>query len=131
VLFRSALINLFGISKQDDISINDKNYFLIPENKKNYYDYILRNVLVNDCIKPTSIAIQFTELLENETIKFIPKIAKIGELDGFYGHLEEDGNNLEILVNSQNSIEIGLKISIINNKNDKSLIYFNENNFLL
>jgi hypothetical protein len=125
-----ALINLFGISKQDDISINDKNYFLIPENKKNYYDYILRNVLVNDCIKPTSIAIQFTELLENETIKFIPKIAKIGELDGFYGHLEEDGNNLEILVNSQNSIEIGLKISIINNKNDKSLIYFNEKNIL-
>tara|TARA_B100000809_G_scaffold266700_1_gene330845 strand:+ start:6641 stop:7804 length:1164 start_codon:yes stop_codon:yes gene_type:complete len=125
-----ALINLFGISKLDDFLINDKNYFLIPENKKNYYDYILRNVLVNDHIKPTSIAIQFTELLENEEIKFIPKIVKIGELVGFYGHLEEDGNNLEILVNSQNNIEIGLNVSIINNKNDKSLIYFNEKNIL-
>ncbi len=79
-------------------------------------------------LKPTSIAIQFTESLENETIKFIPKIAKIGALDGFYGHLEKDGDNSEILVNSQNNIEIGLNVSIINNKNDKSLIYFNENN---
>jgi len=34
-------------------------------------------------------------------------------------------------VNSQNNIEIGLNVFIINNKNDKSLIYFNENNFLL
>ena len=126
-----AFVNLFGITKQDRFPINYKNYFLIPENEKNYYDYILRNVLVNDSIKPTSIAIKFTESLENETIKFIPKIAKIGALDGFYGHLEKDGNNSEILVNSQNNIEIGLNISVINNKNDKSLIYFNENNFLL
>tara|TARA_R110000787_G_scaffold284341_2_gene397946 strand:+ start:6611 stop:7774 length:1164 start_codon:yes stop_codon:yes gene_type:complete len=125
-----ALINLFGISKQDDFSINYKDYFLIPENKKNYYDYILRNVLVNGNIKPTSIAIQFTEFLENETIKFIPKIVKIGELDGFYGHIEKDGGNSEILVNSQNNIEIGLNISIINSKDDKSLIYFDENNLL-
>jgi hypothetical protein len=126
-----AFVNLFGITKQDNFPINYKKYFLIPENKKNYYDYILRNVLVNDSIKPTSIAIQFTESLENETIKFIPKIAKIGGLDGFYGHLEKDGDNSEILVNSQNNIEIGLNVFIINNKNDKSLIYFNENNFLL
>jgi hypothetical protein len=125
-----ALICLFGISKQDNFPINYKDYFLIPENKKNYYDYILRNVLVDDSIKPTSIAIQFTESLENGSIKFIPKIAKIGILDRFYGHLEKDGNNSKILVNSQNNIEIGLNVSIINNKNDKSLIYFNENNFL-
>jgi hypothetical protein len=123
-----ALVYLFEILKEDDFPINYKDYFLIPENKKNYYDYILRNVLLNDSIKPTSIAIQFTELLEKGTIKFIPKIIKIGALKNSYGHLEKDANNSKILVNYQNNIEIGLNVSIINNKNDNSLIYFNENN---
>ena len=123
-----AMVCLFDIVKQDGFPITHKDYFLIPENKKNYYDYILRNVLLNDSIKPTSIAIQFTELLEKGTIKFIPKIIKIGALKNSYGHLEKDANNSKILVNYQNNIEIGLNVSIINNKNDNSLIYFNENN---
>ena len=125
-----ALITLFGVLKKDKLSNSYKDYFLIPENKKNHFDYILRNVLVNNNKKPASIAIQFTELLENGILKFIPKIEKIGDLDTVYGHKEKDGNNAEILVNSQNNIEIGLNVSIIINKNDKSLIYFDENNFL-
>jgi hypothetical protein len=122
------MVCLFDIVKQDGFPITHKDYFLIPKNKKNYYDYILRNVLVNGSIKATSIAIQFTELLEKGTIKFIPKIIKIGALKNSYGHLEKDANNSKILVNYQNNIEIGLNVSIINNKNDNSLIYFNENN---
>ncbi len=125
-----ALLSLFGFMKNKERENNFKDYFSIPENKKNYQDYILRNVLINNEMKPTSIAIQFTELLENGKIKFIPKIEKIGELNNFYGHVEKDGNKSKILVNSQNNIEIGQNVSIINNENDKSLIYFDENNFL-
>lgn len=125
-----ALLSLFGFVNSTNKENNFNDYFSIPENKKNYNDYILRNVIINNEKVPTSIAIQFTEKLEKEKIAFIPKIDKIGELNANFGHKEIDGGGSKILVNSQNNIEIGQIVSIINNKNDKSLIYFDENNFL-
>ena len=37
-----------------------------------------------------NIAVQFKEVLFNNTIKFNAFIAKIGDLDGFFGHFEFD-----------------------------------------
>ena len=125
-----SLVTLFGIVKQDEKLIDYKDYFLIPENQKNYNDYILRNVIVNNNEKPTSIAIQFTELLENGSLRFVPQIVEIGDLKGKFGHVDKDINGEGILVNSQKSIEIGMIVLDIVSKNDKSLVYFNENNFL-
>lgn len=125
-----SIVSLFGFFKNEKPSVTYKDYLQIPENKKNFYDYVLRNVMINDEINPTSIAIQFTESLENSAVKFVPKIVKIGNLNNVCGHNEKDGNNAEILVNSQNKIEIGLNVSVIVSKCDKSLIYFDENNVL-
>lgn len=125
-----SLIALFGFEKNKNTSISYENYFQIPENKKIFYDYILRNVKINDEDKSTSIAIQFTESLENDNIKFVPKIIRIDDLKGLFGHVEMDAKFSKILVNSQNNINIDLIVSVIINKNDNSLIYFDKNNFL-
>ena len=93
-----SLVSLFGMVKQDKKLIDYKDYFLIPENQKNYNDYILRNVIVNNDKKPTSIAIQFTELLENGSLKFVPQIVEIGDLKDKFGHSEKKGFGEEILV---------------------------------
>jgi hypothetical protein len=125
-----SLIALFGFEKNKNTSISYKKYFQIPENKKIFYDYILRNVKINGEDNSTSIAIQFTESLENDSIKFVPKIIRIDDLKGLLGHVEMDAKFSKILVNSQNNINIDLIVSVIINKNDNSLIYFDKNNFL-
>ncbi len=66
-----------------------KDYFSIPENGKCFYDIIIRDVLLKD--KNVDIAIQFSEKLEENTVKFVPKIVKIDDLRKFYGHREIEG----------------------------------------
>ena len=66
-----------------------QDYFSIPENGKCFYDIIIRDVLLKD--KNVDIAIQFSEKLEENTVKFVPKIVKIDDLRKFYGHREIEG----------------------------------------
>ncbi|GGX28173.1 M14 family zinc carboxypeptidase [Aquimarina muelleri] len=73
---------------------NYEDYFLIPENGKCFYDIIIRNVILKD--KNVDIAIQYSEkLIENE-VKFIPKIVKVDMLQNFHGHREIQGEKREI-----------------------------------
>jgi len=124
-----ALLSVLGIiNLQQENSYND--YFSIPENKKNYWDVIIRNVRLTEAGQPTSIAIQFSEMLENEKIKFIPLISELGALKDKFGHKEIVGKGEVVLLNSQEKIEIEVKVLEIVNKNDNTLVYFNENNFL-
>ena len=67
-------------------------------------------------------------MVHNE-IKFIPILTEIGNLKNKFGHKEIDGNLANVLVNSQNIIEIGSVISVISNKKDESLKYFDKNCF--
>ncbi len=117
-----ALLGFINTNKGDD-----KEYLNIPENRKNYKDFILRNVRLKEKEKPFSIAIQYTEELHKEKINFVPKVESIGSLDSFYGHIEVDGNREVILVNSQNKVKIGDKISTIVNKSNDLLIYLDKN----
>lgn len=120
-----ALLTLFGIVDTQEGDV--KEYFLIPENRKNYRDVILRDVILNDKSSTCSIAIQFEEKLIGNKIKLSPKLDEMGDLDHLTGHREVLVNSAEILLNSQNNLEIGEIVSIISNKNDDSLIYFNKN----
>lgn len=114
------LFEINGLEEHKASGYND--YFSIPENKVNYNDLILRQVQVSGQIEPVDIAIQFTEVLENGNIKFDPVIEKIGNCDSIYGHREIEMNGSAILINSQENIEVGLIISEIVNKNDRSII---------
>lgn len=70
-------------------------YFKIPENQKLYYDVIIRDVVLEG--KNVDIAIQYEEILEENVIKFLPKVAKIDNLEKFYGHREIIGKKRAII----------------------------------
>jgi hypothetical protein len=125
-----SLLSVLGIAESVKDEGNYKDYFSIPENQKNYKDVIIRNVRVKGCNGVVSIAIQFSEELIQEKIKFIPLIDEIGNLDHYFAHKEIVGKGNMVLVNSQEEVEIGVIVSEIVNKNDNSLVYFYENNFL-
>ena len=125
-----SLFSVFEIGESGKDQGNYKDYFLIPENQKNYKDIIIKNVRVKDCNGVVSIAIQFSEKLIQGKINFIPLIDEIGHLDHYFTHQEIVGKGNMVLVNSQEDVKIGTIVSEIVNKNDNSLIYFNENNFL-
>ena len=123
-----TFLSLFGIVKAN-IDF-DKEYFAIPENKKNFKDVILRNIRLNEEESPFSIAIQYVEVLVNDIIHFIPKVESVGALDNVYGHLEIQGNREVVLVNSQNNVKMGDIISTITNNNSDSLINFSKNGII-
>ena len=74
------------------VSNEIQDYMNIPQNKIVFYDFVYKNVKINyDSNKIiTNIAIQFREVLFNNKIKFNAFIAKIGDLDDFFGHFEYD-----------------------------------------
>ena len=74
---------------EEKLKFNAQDYFAIPENKKCYYDYIIRNVTIPEQ-GSSDIAIQFEEKIDQNTLKFVPKIDKIGDLSAFRGHQEYD-----------------------------------------
>lgn len=123
-----SFLTLFEITNTKKGVMPYKNYFLIPENKKNFNDYVVRNIRLKEDEPPFSIVIRYSEVLYNGDITFIPKVENLGVLDTCYGHIEIDGKNEVVLVNSQSYVRIGDEISTIINKNDKSLFYFNKNN---
>lgn len=63
-------------------------YFEIPENKKMFYDILIKNVqLIKPSVKVKSdMGLLYKEKLVDGTIHFIPQIEKIGDLTEFYGH---------------------------------------------
>lgn len=119
-----ALLSLFNIMDSYGDLINYKDYFEIPEIHKNYNDFILRNVKLKDSDTLISIAIQYREVLKNETIVFEPFIDEIGNLKDKFGYVEKNAEGREILTISQNNLTVGDNISKIFDKIDKSVIYF-------
>lgn len=119
-----SLLSLFNIFEEKFGQIQYKKYFEIPENLKNYNDFILRNVILPDEKKAVSIAIQYAETLKNQKIDFVPIIDEIGELNDKVGHKEVNVNNGEILTNPQENLTVGQVVSKIHAKNDNSAIYF-------
>ncbi len=118
-----ALLSLFNII-EEDYDLNYEAYFDIPENLKNYNDFILRNVKLNGEEKLLDIALQYQEVLNNSKIDYEPMVAEIDNLKSQFGHKEADAKGSGILTNSQENSTIGSYISNIINKSDNSVIYF-------
>lgn len=74
---------------RESLDFDVPEYFAIPENKKCFYDFIVRNVAIPQQ-ENSDIAVQFEEKIDENTVKFIPKISKIGNLSAFNGHQEYD-----------------------------------------
>ncbi|WP_127846143.1 M14 family zinc carboxypeptidase [Psychroflexus aestuariivivens] len=87
-------------------------YFEIPENEKLFYDVIIRNVKVNSKIK--DIAIQYEEVLSNQSINFVPKINEIKDLSSFFAHRTIDAENNFLQIIEGDSLNVNKKLSKFN-----------------
>ena len=88
-----------------------QSYFNLPENQKLFFDVIIRNVASNDG-ELVDVAIQYEETLKDEELLCVPRIAKVGSLEEYFGHKEIDGGQNQILIN--NTGKIANSLTIIN-----------------
>ncbi|WP_025740215.1 M14 family zinc carboxypeptidase [Aquimarina pacifica] len=93
-IFYSLITSIDYISTTDIKGERYKDYFLIPENGKCFYDIIIREVILDGEV--VDIALQYLEELSENKINFVPKIAEIGDLQNFYGHKEILGHKRAI-----------------------------------
>jgi hypothetical protein len=86
-------------------------YLKIPENKVCYYDVIYKNIcwFEDSKLVVSSLGIQYKEEVKNAVITFTAYIEKIGNLEGFFGHLEFDAKKELYSDNLQNIPEISQK----------------------
>ncbi|WP_299116685.1 M14 family zinc carboxypeptidase [uncultured Winogradskyella sp.] len=121
-VFKALFYGLDAISKQP--TGNDfEAYFNVPENEKNFFDVIIRNaLLVNEDDETVDIAIQFKEVLINNTIAFISYVEKIEKLNNYFAHNEIDANGAMTSDQNNDVIEIGNEIVFVMLNNRKILI---------
>ena len=91
----NALALLLALEKISSQSLSDKgNYDQIPQNNKKFLDIILRNILVksNDSESLLDIGIYFDERLDldSQEVLFCSRIEEIGDLSGYFGHIDID-----------------------------------------
>ena len=94
---------LHNLEENDDY----KPYFLIPENKKCFYDIIIRNIHLPQ-LGVTDLAIQYEEQLVDKQIKFIPKISQIADLENYTGHRELDFKAKSPIFDADFKLEVGV-----------------------
>lgn len=118
-----AFLELFEITGANEKAIDFNDYFDIPENKVNFKDLIIRNTRVGECEESIDIAIQYSEVLKNNTIHFEAVLDSINDCDLIFGHKEIDMAGEAILIDSQEKIAVGQIISTIARKSDFSVVY--------
>lgn len=114
LIFKSLFLGLDLISHATDLGKQHKFYFQIPQNEKLHRDIIIRNVLIDGEIK--DIAIQYEELLNDNSIEFIPKINAIETKLKLFGHREIDADFAEIEAPSKLKVSNEIVYVTINNE---------------
>ena len=127
-----ALIYISLLKSIDYISSNVvegkyyKNYFDIPENKKKFFDIIIRRAKFdsNKEEKICDIGILYQEILRNNKVEFVPKVEKIENLGDFFGHREIDANYNKVCTEQNEPIQIGFAnvFVMMNNKKTSLLL---------
>tara|TARA_R110002020_G_scaffold154714_6_gene335224 strand:+ start:109527 stop:110702 length:1176 start_codon:yes stop_codon:yes gene_type:complete len=109
-----ALVKALNIitNSNDDLKRGYKGYFEIPENKKCFFDIILRQIALPEA-GVTDVAIQYEETLIEGELRFIPKIAEIAVLQEFTGHVEYDCDSQNPDITDTNIWQKGSKIGQI------------------
>lgn len=89
-----SVLHQIAISSEEEIMMNYKDYFSIPENKKLYKDIVLREARVKGEIR--DLAIHYNEKLEGGKIIFEPILEKIAAFIPEFGHREIMAHKEEI-----------------------------------
>ena len=88
-----ALISSFIILSENDIVSNRNDKYLnIPQNNVVFFDFMYKNVKINyDGIEIiTNFVAQYKEELIDNKINFNAYIVEVGDLEGYFGHVEYD-----------------------------------------
>jgi len=119
-IFMSLLTAINAISVNDALGNNYQSYFDIPENKKLFFDIIIRNarVLGHSKEEILDIAIQYEEVLIDETIQFIPKIKDFGDLSSFYAHKEIEALRQIVILDNNKDLEKENSIDFVKINNE-------------
>ncbi|OUR90680.1 peptidase M14 [Flavobacteriales bacterium 34_180_T64] len=112
-IFDALVVALNYISVPEIARDGHSAYLKIPQNKKLFFDIIIRNTEVGD------IAIQYEESLNNDRIEFVPKVEKIDDLSEFYAHLEVNAEGNEVIVAKGTSLKLGNQIDYVKINNEK------------
>ena len=92
-IFKALITALYAISTNSIGEFSDEDYVKIPENNKLFFDILIKNARrINSFsyAKQDAIGILFKETLAEDAIKFLPKIERKGNLQGYYGHKTYD-----------------------------------------
>lgn len=85
-VFNALAAAMYSIATGEYQHFDFRKYEEIPENRKLFYDIIIRKALIDDKVK--DIAIQYKEVLKNNKVSFLPEIVKIAPGLNFYAHRE-------------------------------------------
>ncbi|MDE3740366.1 M14 family metallopeptidase [Maribacter polysaccharolyticus] len=89
-----ALLKAINVISSDTVGDYDREaYFEIPDNNKLFYDILISNAHLLNPDKyeiGDSIGILYKEVLNNETVNFIPSVEKIGKIENYFGHKTYD-----------------------------------------
>jgi len=119
-IYQSLVVALLYIADNEISGKNYKDYLLIPENNKLFFDVILRKAKYKGIIQ--DIALQFEEVFKNGAIEFVPIVKQIGGLNAFFGHKEIKLDKKEIIIRENDSIK-GVEIVLVNKYSEnKSLV---------
>jgi Zinc carboxypeptidase len=114
-IYISLISALTTIASKNNLGRNYSAYFNIPENKKLFYDIIIRNAKTVETQKEhiLDIAVQFDEILTNNKVNFQPKIKDFGNLSKFYGHKTIDTNKQLVKLPSGSPLKVGCEIDFV------------------
>jgi hypothetical protein len=107
-----SLVSSFIILNENVIETNRTNDYLnIPQNKVVFYDFIYKNIKINydGNEKITNFAAQYKEELIDGKINFKAYIAKVDELEGFFGHEVFDAQGAVYENDQENSPKLDQK----------------------
>lgn len=118
-----AIISALNKVSQGVTTEDYKAYSDIPENRKNFYDIIIRQARINENSNRISdIAIQYKEILSENTIHFMPVVEKINNLKDHYAHNEIKANNAVAFNQSGEELTTASEIDFVMLNNHKILL---------
>tara|TARA_R110000868_G_scaffold75310_1_gene217391 strand:- start:5635 stop:6750 length:1116 start_codon:yes stop_codon:yes gene_type:complete len=114
LIFCALLKGVEVIANQTINEYPQKEYFIIPENGKLFYDILIKNAEIVDksLQKDTSVGILYKEVLESKILTFVPTIEIIEKINGFFGHITYnclDNSDLEKIKSDKKIYSLLLK----------------------
>ncbi len=116
-VYKSLVIALDYIAKNNVSGDDYEAYFTIPENGKLFYDIIIRNAEFSNQV--LDVGFNYEEVLVDDNVIFVPKVAMTGDLSGFYGHKEIDAKEDKVFTTNNQSLTIGSAIDFVKIDNVK------------